>query len=76
MGAAHNRLDRTDPYPAWGSWLPTGGQSDPSRRLIELVAFDAASGDDPGGPFGDVTVRRCRPDNVVDGGRLGCAAGE
>jgi len=44
--------------------------------LVELVAFGSASGDGPVGPFGDVAAWRWRTDNVVDGGGLGCAAGE
>jgi hypothetical protein len=42
--------------------------------VFRLAAFGAASGDDPIDPFGDVTARRCRPDNVIDDGCLGCAA--
>ncbi|MFA9565806.1 MAG: hypothetical protein ACERLM_14015, partial [Acidimicrobiales bacterium] len=58
------------------SCSPAGGESDSWRRLVEFVAFGSASGDDPGGPFGDVAAWRWRPGNVVDGGGLGCAAAE
>jgi hypothetical protein len=55
---------------------PAGDESDPWCCVFEFLVFGSASGDDPGGPVGDVAARRCRPGNVVDGGGLGGAAGE
>jgi hypothetical protein len=55
---------------------PAGDESDPWCCVFEFLAFGSASRDDPGGPVGDVATRRCRPDKVVDRGRLGRAAAQ
>lgn len=38
--------------------------------MFEFAVFSLASGDDPGGPFGDVAARRSRSGEMVDGGGL------